>query len=61
MIVDERGTGASFGEWPYPLQERALEDGREVIDWVLKCQGRFATVLTLLADEASSGPRGGGS
>jgi putative CocE/NonD family hydrolase len=35
VIVDERGTGASFGEWPYPLQERALEDGREVIDWVL--------------------------
>jgi len=35
VVVDERGTGASFGAWPYPLQERALEDGRQVIDWIL--------------------------
>jgi len=34
IIVDERGTGASFGEWALPLQERALEDGREIIDWI---------------------------
>ena len=35
VIVDERGTGASFGAWPYPLRERALEDVRRVIDWIL--------------------------
>jgi putative CocE/NonD family hydrolase len=35
VIVDERGTGASFGAWPYPLSERALEDARQIIDWVL--------------------------
>ena len=35
VVVDERGTGASFGAWPYPVSDRALEDGREVIDWIL--------------------------
>jgi hypothetical protein len=35
VIVDERGTGASFGAWPYPLQERALDDVRRVMDWIL--------------------------
>jgi putative CocE/NonD family hydrolase len=35
VVIDERGTGASFGAWPYPLQERALEDARQVIDWIL--------------------------
>lgn len=35
VIMDERGTGASFGEWPYPLQDRALEDGKAVIDWII--------------------------
>jgi putative CocE/NonD family hydrolase len=35
VIMDERGTGASFGEWPFPLPDRALEDGRRVIDWII--------------------------
>ncbi|MFC1660357.1 CocE/NonD family hydrolase [Gemmatimonadota bacterium] len=35
VIMDERGTGASFGMWPYPLSERAVEDGRRVIDWII--------------------------
>jgi len=35
VLVDERGTGASFGSWPQPLSERALMDGQEVIDWIL--------------------------
>ena len=34
VVMDERGTGASFGEWSYPLTDRALEDAREVIDWI---------------------------
>jgi len=35
VLVDERGTGASFGAWPYPLPERSLKDCREVIGWIL--------------------------
>ncbi len=34
VVMDERGTGASFGEWSYPLTDRALQDAREVIDWI---------------------------
>jgi len=36
VVIDERGTGASFGEWPAPLTDRALQDGREVIDWIVE-------------------------
>lgn len=35
VVMDERGTGASFGEWPYPLRDRALADGEAVIDWII--------------------------
>ncbi|MBT8398156.1 MAG: CocE/NonD family hydrolase [Gemmatimonadetes bacterium] len=35
IAIDERGTGASFGEWQEPLSDRALQDGREIIDWIL--------------------------
>jgi putative CocE/NonD family hydrolase len=35
VIVDERGTGASFGKWPTPLGDRALEDARRIVDWIL--------------------------
>lgn len=34
VVVDERGTGASFGSWPAPLTDRALSDGWEVLDWI---------------------------
>ena len=33
--MDERGTGASFGEWQEPLSDRALQDGRELIEWIV--------------------------
>jgi putative CocE/NonD family hydrolase len=36
VVMDERGTGASFGAWPAPLTDRALQDGREVVDWILR-------------------------
>lgn len=35
VVMDERGTGASFGEWTAPLTDRALQDAREVIDWIV--------------------------
>lgn len=35
VVMDERGTGASFGEWPEPLTDRAVQDGIEVIDWIV--------------------------
>jgi putative CocE/NonD family hydrolase len=35
VVMDERGTGASFGEWSAPLTDRAVQDGIEVIDWIV--------------------------
>jgi putative CocE/NonD family hydrolase len=35
VVMDERGTGASFGDWPAPLTDRALQDAREVMDWIV--------------------------
>jgi putative CocE/NonD family hydrolase len=35
VVMDERGTGASFGAWPSPLSDRALEDAKQVIDWIV--------------------------
>jgi putative CocE/NonD family hydrolase len=35
IVMDERGTGASFGEWPAPLTDRALRDAWEVIEWIV--------------------------
>ena len=34
--VDVRGTGASFGTRPYPWHINEVEDGREIIDWIIK-------------------------
>ena len=36
VAMDERGTGASFGEWPEPLTDRAIWDVREVIAWIVE-------------------------
>jgi putative CocE/NonD family hydrolase len=36
VTLDERGTGASFGTWPYPWSETALADFSEVVDWVVE-------------------------
>ena len=37
VIMDVRGTGASFGTWPiaYTLQE-ALDSGRDVVQWIVE-------------------------
>lgn len=34
VVMDERGTGASFGTWPWALTDRALDDAGQVMDWV---------------------------
>jgi putative CocE/NonD family hydrolase len=36
VIMDERGTGGSFGSWPTPLSDRALEDAGEILDWIVE-------------------------
>jgi putative CocE/NonD family hydrolase len=35
LVVDERGTGASFGRWASPFSERAVADAREIVDWIV--------------------------
>lgn len=35
VLVDVRGTGASFGVWPYPWSKEEIMDGGEVVDWVV--------------------------
>ena len=36
VIMDERGTGASFGAWSAPLTDRALKDAGEVLAWIVE-------------------------
>jgi len=35
VYVDVRGTGASFGKWPYPWDPDSIEDAREIVDWII--------------------------
>jgi putative CocE/NonD family hydrolase len=35
IIVDVRGTGASFGTWPHPWHRDSIEDGRDIVDWII--------------------------
>jgi putative CocE/NonD family hydrolase len=35
VAVDVRGTGASYGTWPLPWHEDAIEDAREIVDWIV--------------------------
>jgi predicted acyl esterase len=35
IIIDVRGTGASFGTWPYPWSEAEVKDGADVVDWII--------------------------
>jgi putative CocE/NonD family hydrolase len=35
VFVDVRGTGASFGTWPYPWAPDSIEDAREIVDWIV--------------------------
>lgn len=35
VVVDVRGTGASFGSRPMPLPPEEVRDGAEVVDWII--------------------------
>lgn len=35
VLVDVRGTGASFGTWPYPWDEESIQDAGEIVDWIV--------------------------
>lgn len=45
--VDVRGTGASFGSRPYPWHKNEVNDGYEVIDWIIKQDWSDGTVVTM--------------
>ncbi len=34
--VDVRGSGASFGSWPYAYSDTEVKDSAEVVDWIVK-------------------------
>jgi putative CocE/NonD family hydrolase len=36
VYLDVRGTGASYGTWPYPWPEESIEDAREIVDWIIQ-------------------------
>jgi hypothetical protein len=36
LNIDVRGTGASYGEWKHPWWKEEIEDGVEIIEWILK-------------------------
>ena len=35
VSVDVRGTGASFGTWPYPWAPDSVRDAGEIVDWIV--------------------------
>lgn len=35
VLVDVRGTGASFGSWPHPWPSDSNKDAREIVDWIV--------------------------
>jgi uncharacterized protein len=46
VVVDARGTGASFGTWTAPWSRAELDDDREVADWITRqpwANGAIAT------------------
>lgn len=36
VVVDVRGTGASFGTWAHPWSAKEIADGFDVVDWIVK-------------------------
>lgn len=47
--VDVRGTGASYGSWPYPWSEAEIKDGGQIVDWIVAqpwCDGKVGSFGT---------------
>ncbi len=36
VMVDVRGTGASFGVWPHPWAEEGIQDAYDVVEWIVR-------------------------
>jgi len=36
VVMDLRGTGASFGTWVYPWSDQEIRDIAEIVDWITK-------------------------
>jgi len=46
VAVDSRGSGASMGNQPYPWTKDEVQDGYEIVDWVVKqpwCSGKVGS------------------
>ena len=35
VLLDVRGTGASFGAWPHPWPDDSVSDAADVVDWIV--------------------------
>lgn len=44
--VDMRGSGASFGSWPYAYSDTEIKDSAEVVEWIVKQPWSNGTVGT---------------
>ena len=47
VLVDVRGTGASFGTWPYPWSRDEIMDGSEIVNWIVSqpwSNGKVASI-----------------
>jgi putative CocE/NonD family hydrolase len=56
VLVDVRGTGASFGVWPYPWSKEEIMDGSEVVNWVVAqpwSNGRVGAIGTSYSGAAA--------
>ena len=41
MIVDTRGSGASFGKRAMEFSQKEIKDGKEIVDWIVALQKRI--------------------
>jgi hypothetical protein len=51
VMVDVRGTGASYGVWRYPWTEDSIYDAGEIVDWIISqpwSNGRVAWMGNIL-------------
>jgi len=47
VLVDVRGTGASYGTWPYPWSRDEIMDGGEIVNWIVSrpwSNGKVASI-----------------